>query len=83
MGSSHNQIDLPVESLSHFLHDVDYAGVKYHSRIFASFPDPAMVVNRDGRLVFLNRVAEDLLGFSLQSEEAGPFCREILKSGNA
>ncbi|MEJ2428511.1 MAG: PAS domain S-box protein [Deltaproteobacteria bacterium] len=54
--------------------------LKYPSRIFASFPDPVMVVNREGRLVFLNPAAEDLLGISLQPEKAGPFCREIFKS---
>ena len=55
--------------------------LQYLSRYFASFPDPVMVVNSEGRLIFLNHAAEDLLGLSLQTEEAGPFCREILKSG--
>jgi two-component system NtrC family sensor kinase len=50
------------------------------SRYFATFPDPVMMANSRGRVVFLNRAAEDLFGFSLQTEECGPFCREILES---
>jgi len=39
--------------------------LEYPSPIFAALPDPVITVNRQGRVVFVNPAAEDLLGFSM------------------
>ncbi len=54
--------------------------LKYPSRIFATFPDPVMLVNRQGRVVYLNPAAEDLFGCSLAAGEVYPLCSEILET---
>jgi PAS domain S-box-containing protein len=78
--SSDAKINTPQATASADVTAITGLDLKYPSRIFATFPDPVMLVNRQGRVVFLNLAAEDLLGFSLQTDEAGPFCDEILKS---
>ena len=54
--------------------------LKHHSLIFAGFPDPVMVINRQGRVVFMNPAAEDLFGCSVRAGEEYPLCSEILKT---
>jgi two-component system NtrC family sensor kinase len=75
-----SRIDAPPGITSPNAGEITGLDFQYLSRYFATFPDPVMMVNCRGRVVFLNRAAEDLFGFSLQTEESGPFCREILQS---
>ena len=53
--------------------------LKYPARIFATFPDPVMVVNRQGRVVFMNPAAEGLFGCSVGAGVEYPLCSEILE----
>jgi two-component system NtrC family sensor kinase len=76
-----SRIDAPPGITSPNAGEIAGLDFQYLSRYFANFPDPVMMLNSRGRVVFLNRAAEGLFGFSLQTGESGPFCREILQSG--
>ena len=78
--SSESKIDASPEMTSHNAAGVAGLDFQYLSHYFATFPDPVMMVNSIGRVVFLNRAAEDLIGFSFQTAESAPLCRAILKS---
>jgi len=65
--SSDARINTPKATASGDMTAITGLDLNYTSRIFATFPDPVMVVNRQGRVVFMNPAAEDLLGFSLSA----------------
>ena len=78
--SSDARINTPQVTASEDMTAIAGLDLKYHSRIFATFPDPVMVVNRQGRVVFLNPAAEDLFGCSVSTGEEYPLCSEILET---
>ena len=78
--SSDARIDTPQATASGDMTAITGLDLKYPSRIFATFPDPVMVVNRQGRVVFMNPAAEDLFGCSVGAGEEYPLCSEILQT---
>jgi PAS domain S-box-containing protein len=48
---------------------------------FGRFPDPVIVADRQGNVLFLNEIAETLTGFKLTDEE-GLVCSDILHSAH-
>ena len=50
--------------------------LKYLKHCFATFPDLVLVSSGQGRVVFLNLAAEDLLGFSLSALESTLSCSQ-------
>ena len=78
--SSDARIDTPQATASGDMTAITGMDLKYPSRIFATFPDPVMVVNRQGRVVFMNPAAEDLFGCSVGAGEEYPLCSEILQT---
>jgi two-component system NtrC family sensor kinase len=76
--SSDARINTPQATASGDMTAITGLDLKYSSRIFATFPDPVMVVNRQGRVVFMNPAAEDLFGCSVGAEEEYPLCSEIV-----
>ena len=78
--SSDARINTPQAPASGDMTAITGLDLKYPSRIFAAFPDPVMVVNRQGRVVFMNPAAEDLFGCSLRAGEEYPLCSEILET---
>ena len=78
--SSDARINTPQATASGDMTAITGLDLKYPSRIFAAFPDPVMVVNRQGRVVFMNPAAEDLFGCSVGAGEEYPLCSEILQT---
>lgn len=72
--SSDKEINTPQGTASKGLAAIAGLDLENPSLIFATFPDPAMVVNGQGRVVSLNPAAEDLLGFSLSGSECTLSC---------
>ncbi len=78
--SSDARINTPKATASGDMTAMTGLDLKYPSRIFATFPDPVMVVNRQGRVVFMNPAAEDLFDCSVGAGEEYPLCSEIFET---
>jgi len=78
--SSDAKINTPPATASGDVTAITGMDLKYPSRIFATYPDPVMVVNRQGRVVFMNPAAEDLFGCSPRAGEVYPLYSEILQT---
>ena len=76
--SSDTKINTPQGTASGGMATISGLDLKYLSSIFSTFPDPTMVVNGEGRVVFLNPAAEDLFGCSVHPDNHCPPWHEIL-----
>ena len=68
--SSNPRITPPPEITSQHPHGIVEPKLKWFKRCCATFPDLVLVSSGQGRVVFLNLAAEDLLGFSLSALES-------------
>jgi len=78
--SSDARTNTPPATASGDMNAITGLDLDYPSRIFATFPDPVMMVNRQGRVVFMNPAAEGLFGFSVRNGEEYPLCSELLET---
>ena len=74
--SSKPRITPPPETASQHLSGIAEPELNYLKPCFATFPDLVLVSSGQGRVVFPNLAAEDLLGFSLSALESTLSCSQ-------